>query len=544
MIDFQKNRLLVKPGEILLHVAIWSVLSILFTAIILQYSFNYGRLTLPCSYDDVSYFLQGARKLRTFYEEGMIAVLKDYLHHPLHSPFSIWLSACCFAIFGIHDWAPYIGNAVIIFAFLGCVDYLLGNLALRWKILWFIFTLTFPFSAMIVHEFRPDLANGLLVGMGIVLFTTRPFLSSNLTSHFPGLLCFAAALVTKPSVLPFTLLMFTTTLCGVAICERWLLAYPSGLLSIIVHIGKRFAILALCVLPYHGFHLSYHLQYTFRNLVINRDLWAYHGADRWMLYLRGYAGQMMLGRHLYLVGAVIVVGGLLHLLYCKKEDTARTGTLAGMTLLSWIIVTANAQTQFTGAVFYFLLFFEALIILRNLIYNDQKNSRDQSFLFGGMIALTLAGLMSVQFPPKIGARTSPQIKAVNRMVRDVFLTITSRAEEKATVYFTTIGYLTPTLFEYVTLQQWETKKITYLPFDLKASPAIWQSRFDAADIVVAGESGTDTLENEELSSGQIREEALLMLRSRRDYAEIASFPTHTGKRYFVFQKRSGASESY
>ncbi|GAK54281.1 hypothetical protein U14_05560 [Candidatus Moduliflexus flocculans] len=461
MIDVQKSRLFVEPGRILLHIAIWSVLSILFTAIIIQYSFNYGRLTLPCSYDDVSYFLQGAHKLRIFYEGGIIAILRDYFHRPLHSPFSIWLSACCFAIFGIHDWAPYLGNAFIIFVFLGCVDYLLGDLALRWKILWLIFTLTFPFSAMIVHEFRPDLANGLLVGMGIVLFTTRPFLSSNLSRHFPGLLCFAAAFVTKPSVLPFTLLMFTTTLCGVAICERWLLADPSCFLSIVAHIGKRFAVLFLWVLPYHGFHLPYHLKYTFRNLVINRDLWAYHGADRWMLYLKGYAGQVMLGRHVYLISAVLVVGGLLHLLYCKKEQTVRIGILTGMTFLSWGIVTANAQTQFTGAIFYFLLFFETVIILRNLLQNDQKNPFPQSLLFSGMIALTLAGLMNVQLPPKIGERTSPQTKAVNRIVRDVFLTITSRTEENATVYFTTIGYLTPTLFEYLMLRsRFETNNRT------------------------------------------------------------------------------------
>jgi hypothetical protein len=137
-------------------------LSILFTAAIIQYSFRYGRLLLP------------------------------------PTPFATYLSALSFGIFGVHDWAPYCGNVMILFLLMAFVDYLLGKLAFWLKVVMLLFTLTLPFVGIAIHEFRPDIAWGLLTAMGTILMVINTFLTSNIRDKVPTIICFVLALLINP----------------------------------------------------------------------------------------------------------------------------------------------------------------------------------------------------------------------------------------------------------------------------------------------------------------------------------------------------------
>src|SRR5437763_5515397 len=78
------------------------------TLLILQYSFNHGRLILYPTYDDCGYMVDGLMRVQMFYDYGWLGVGVQYLAYPPHSPYSTFMASLGFALFGSHDWAPYV----------------------------------------------------------------------------------------------------------------------------------------------------------------------------------------------------------------------------------------------------------------------------------------------------------------------------------------------------------------------------------------------------------------------------------------------------
>ncbi len=148
---------------------VWLVISVICTAWLVQYSCVHGRIAMEMDLDDVVYFNDGLDRLDRLYDQGWIGFVQDYYRAPPHSPFSSLLAVVSFGVFGIHEWAPYAGNGVLIFLVIAFSDYLLRD-ARAWQ-RWFCFILvcSFPLVEGAVSEFRPDFAAGLLTAMGIVL---------------------------------------------------------------------------------------------------------------------------------------------------------------------------------------------------------------------------------------------------------------------------------------------------------------------------------------------------------------------------------------
>src|SRR5207248_705840 len=103
---------------------VWAALAGLTTAWALQFSTRHGRLLAPPVCDDVGYFLDGLSRLEDFRLHGCGAALVGLATRPPHAPFSTFLAAACFGLFGVHEWAPYAGNGLIVFVILGVVDWL------------------------------------------------------------------------------------------------------------------------------------------------------------------------------------------------------------------------------------------------------------------------------------------------------------------------------------------------------------------------------------------------------------------------------------
>jgi hypothetical protein len=92
---------------------------ILFTAFALQWSFQNGRLTRDPSFDDVVYFVDGMERMQTLYDHGFGGLLRGLFRNPPHSPWSTGLALFSFLVLGVHDWAPYLVNGILVVLFLG-----------------------------------------------------------------------------------------------------------------------------------------------------------------------------------------------------------------------------------------------------------------------------------------------------------------------------------------------------------------------------------------------------------------------------------------
>jgi hypothetical protein len=116
-------------------------MAVIFTAAMVHNSRLFGRLIKPPSYDDCSYMLDAATRLRMVQTQGIVPFAARFFANPPHSPWSTLLGMASFMILGMRNWAPYAANSVLVFAYLTFADYLLRGLRLWKKIIGFLYLL-------------------------------------------------------------------------------------------------------------------------------------------------------------------------------------------------------------------------------------------------------------------------------------------------------------------------------------------------------------------------------------------------------------------
>jgi hypothetical protein len=183
------------------------IITLIFTAGILQWSFHYGRLAYDITYDDVGYFLDAYSRIKILYEQGLGAMITGLFHNPPHGPYSTLLAMTGFAFMGPRDWVPYAMNCITIFLFLGFLTYILRNIPFLISAMLVVMFLFVPLSFFVVHEFRPDYAVAVLT----CLFAFLAFESIASLENYDSfkLRCagavFGLALLSKPSFFAHTL---------------------------------------------------------------------------------------------------------------------------------------------------------------------------------------------------------------------------------------------------------------------------------------------------------------------------------------------------
>ena len=91
----------------------------IFTAFALQWSFHNGRLTRDPGFDDVKYLVDGLERAQVLYAHGFEGLVRGLWKNPPHSPWSTGLAFLSFLFLGVHDWAPYLANGILVVLFLG-----------------------------------------------------------------------------------------------------------------------------------------------------------------------------------------------------------------------------------------------------------------------------------------------------------------------------------------------------------------------------------------------------------------------------------------
>src|SRR6478672_1081677 len=96
------------------HPLVWVLITAAFTALVIQWSFQHGKLAMYPFYDDVSYFMDALVRPQELYKGGVSHLARGLFARPPHSIFSCVLALGSYIILGTHDWAPYAANGIII----------------------------------------------------------------------------------------------------------------------------------------------------------------------------------------------------------------------------------------------------------------------------------------------------------------------------------------------------------------------------------------------------------------------------------------------
>ncbi|MBV9122536.1 MAG: hypothetical protein JO112_04195, partial [Planctomycetes bacterium] len=198
------------------------ILAICFTSWTVQFSRQHGRLISPPQYDDVVYMNDGADRLEELYVHGFSGLIRSCYRNPPHSPFSTFVAAVSFGIFGLQEWAPYAGNVLVVFFLIGFADRLLQGCHAVVHGLGLAVVFLLPLTQFAVFEFRPDFFAGLLIASGVVSLLATSFVVAPFRHRLLIGVVFGLAFLAKPPLCPFTAVMLLLSVGLGILCEQLL----------------------------------------------------------------------------------------------------------------------------------------------------------------------------------------------------------------------------------------------------------------------------------------------------------------------------------
>lgn len=506
-----------------------------FARYVFEKSMLHGRLSGMPMYDDVVYFVDGMNRLSIYERDGWTGVGRDFVANPPHSPYSTSLAFVCFLMFGKHDWAPYIGNTLIVVGTIGYVITLNRRIPGWGVALGVGVMLGVPVLGLSMHEFRPDLACALVTA---ILLCEITFTNSDnrtwLRSCFLGGLL-GIALTIKPSVCPVTLLLTGAALfinfCADLldptrrISRQRLLLFPVSVLFF----GLLFYTPYLIIAHEHIFNYIYTNVFgTNRKFNITQGTWWEH----FIYYFNGYAGKWGLGEARWLLvawsmlGLLFVGGGYLS---GRRSTLIRLGCVVAA---CFMLPTLNAVKQpYFGSVFYYTLTFMGIVSMGMLI----ERFHSHQWLKGGLITLALITIIYDGSKMKVGHTWFGANGDAGPVQRDVCKAVDSVATDHCHVFLTTTGCISTPMMSFnllcaghrdVAVYEW-----SYDPnLDLDVNKIINES-----DIVIASEPGTGMVTTI-FPSAEAQSNTLDFTRDSGKFTEIASIPTKSGAKFYVFVK--------
>lgn len=285
------------------------VLTAIFCALEVNRSLRVGALALPTQYDDISYYLTGAEYLQIFHKGDIFDIFKAYLANPPHAPLSTGLAFLGFLILGVESWAGPVANAALFLFFVRWFFSYTDGIHFGQSVLLAIAFLGFPFVAVTILGFRPDMFCSLLLACGTLYIVTRPhWLTDGRDQVLAGIIL-AASLWSKPSVFPLSIALFGSAafLSSLRTLLRGNFRMPMRAAFVMFRTGL------LLSLPYYAFALWRTIDYIWTTAFgAEASIWVQSIPlrDHLLFYLSGYYGRVSLGDWLYaspIVGFCTVV---------------------------------------------------------------------------------------------------------------------------------------------------------------------------------------------------------------------------------------------
>lgn len=516
----------------------WLALSIGFTLLVLHYSLSRGKLIVPAHYDDVTYLRDGLEKLDGFYRGGVNGLVARVSEKPPHSLFATLAAFAGFAIFGVHDWAPYAVNGIVVFLLLAFGDWLMRGMRAWQKAVAFVFVLSVPISAQAVYEFRPDIFVGLVTTIALVLLLEQSLVRAPRGYlECVGLIA-AVALLSKTSVFPITLGLLASALLAASVRDRLLLGAEASVKALI-KAWVRLLIPALLI-PLPWYLRNRHEIYTYitvNALGANSHIWQVHASlsQQLLFYATGEnGGGTMLGRHLLLLAIVLGVGAFAALARGGKKGAVRVACYAFVAAVAYIGPTLNPiKDAYLGVVFDFILVAATLLVLRRLLSNSAPRAVRKSASVA-LIVLTLLGLWFAKWPMYWGERTRPDVIARNRYMNQLYEAIHTRdpqGDGKILVGVTGV-FANDGALAYMA----EKDGLWRLDFEsdfTNSSIGAFRDLLDRCQFVIVGDPQNPEDDPNTPYSAML-DRTLALVRSRRDFQLVQTCPTFGGKNYYVF----------
>jgi hypothetical protein len=513
-----------------------ALVSAFFTLAIVHYSMRHGRLIFHPTYDDVFYFADGLERLNLLYRTGLQGVLGAQVAEPPHSAFSTYLAAASFALFGQHDWAPYAGNVVVVFAVLMFADRLLGasSSLVRWSVL--VLVLSVPALSVAVAEFRPDLPCGFLTAAGAVLLLEPRAKGATTGRLREAGLCFGLALLVKPPILPLTVVVLTASTALAVLRD-----VPSGKRNARTATAYALPVVGTALLvgaiPLIG-SAAYYFRYFMLAIFGSNKPVPDYAADAWhqaIYYLVGTGGKTMFGQHLFLLGFAIAAAA-----WRDAGNRAAFARQSAVALLAYLIPTISPVKQhFFGVTFVFIVLFMAVQAIALAGENGVCRWRGHNIGGGAAAALAISGLLVAKGPLYWGEPNDKGFADRKALARALYGQIVRNAGGRpSTVFLTANGSINQYLLRYFALKDGEYElRFRNLAFHEDTGDVEqFRGYIGSADMVVAGERGNSEA-FEGLPSGQLQDVTLDLVRHSPRFVESGVFATLTpGKRIYLFQR--------
>ncbi|HXE54270.1 MAG TPA: hypothetical protein VN541_14700 [Tepidisphaeraceae bacterium] len=510
----------------------WVAITAAFTAVVIQYSFIYGKLAVHPFYDDVSYFDDALTRLQQLYTGGLRELLLGVIQIPPHSFFSTFLALIAYLVLGAHDWAPYVANGIIILGLAAIVNWLSHGLPRGQRIVLFLFVLTVPISARAVIEFRPDIASGLCAATGAVMLVSAPLSDGNWKHRLAAGAMFGLAMLFKTPTFPLTLILLAAALGAAGLIDLLILPRRPTFTRLAACAAQCTAIALLVPLPVYLLQFREIFHYIWDPVFGKTNaMWRTPGtrAEHALYYLTGPGGSDMLASHLYLLLAIILAG-LIAAASINRRALGRILGLLAVTFVAYSVVAAmSIKQEFFGSTFDWMLILSGVYVLVFAARSTPAAVARVVVVAALALALGITHFLTPLYLPD-----APNAIARRRIVDQLYGAMRQQQiGPQARVFITTTGYVNTDVLNYLSLQRGlPAFNFTRLPFsdDL----AQYKHEIALADYVIASEQGNSEAYGGFIPSGNIQDQTLALVRANGDFEEVASFPTLTRKRYFLF----------
>lgn len=517
------------------RILLWTSLSALFTLVILQFSLTYGKLVVHPFYDDISYFNDALERLQKLYSGGLLALASNYVRVPPHSTFSTGLAMASYLVFGARDWAPYAANGIIILALAGFVELFTRGLPLWQKVALFLFALTVPICGNAVYEFRPDIASALCAAAGVTALLSRPLNTSEWRHRAGAGALFGLALVIKTPTFPLTMILLASSLGMASVADILLNARRPSPRELTVSwaqcIGAAFLVALPVYLPQLRQIFAYMYAPVFGDI---KEIWRTPGSPMFQarFYLDGPGGDNMLGRHVYLLPAIIVIGFVAAATIRRRDLAVRIGCFVAVAVVAYAVPTLmSVKSAFFGTSFDWILLFGAIYVL--VLACRRAGLLRAAAILGTTL---LAGMALARFVPVLYLPGAENAIDRRRIVEQLYGALKSEnVGPGVRVYMTTTGFVNTDVLKYLDLKR-GLPGPRYIQHAYVKDLAVHLREIDLADYVIASEQGNTEAYGGFVPTGNFQDQTLAMVRDSGMFKEVAEFPTGNPKRYFLFRR--------
>lgn len=379
------------------------VLAALFTVLSIQASLHSGVLSVPPTYDDIEYFNDAAGRLTLLYNDGITSMLRDFITHPPHSPFSTGIALIGFALFGFHPWAAYLVNGIWVFVLLlGLRAALLEQPPLVYSAV-ALAALSWPLPGYLVLEGRPDVICGFLIAAGCLFILSEPWIEASRQRIFNAALIAGLALWSKPAMILVTVFLYGAA-CIFATAADYIENRNKPLsFRALIRPTLNFSLTAFVIsLPYYFFAWRQTFDYIYVNYAgSEKSIWVtatatsrFEGA---IYYVLGTGGQRTMGAWFSVTLILILFLGALKYRQVLANHI-RLAAVAAWCVVTYLAVTIPAvKTPYLGIVVSFAALLIFLAALKSLLstLSGLADKRLSRFLTYGACAglVTLAATL-------------------------------------------------------------------------------------------------------------------------------------------------------